>query len=155
MEGKSVVHSFDGKAAHHGKKLEHSPLLIKYSLFVFIGVVILGIGVGFFIATRRSSVVTVTSSTNIATLKPGTVFGSDDEKAFKDSAEGLLKEGGIDGEGAYHLERPGGDSQNVYLTSSVLDLGKLVGKKIKVWGQTNDAQKAGWLMDVGRAQIIN
>ena len=67
----------------------------------------------------------------------------------------MLKKGGIEGEGAYHLERSGGPSQNVYLTSSVLDLSQLVGRKIKVWGETNSAQKAGWLMDVGRAQIIN
>ncbi|MGE5041850.1 MAG: hypothetical protein ACM3IJ_03020 [Candidatus Levyibacteriota bacterium] len=150
MEGKSVVHSFDEKTP---KKKSSGPFLVKNSLYVFIAMVILGIGVGFFFATRKTAVVTVTSDTNLAALKPGTVFGSPDTSAFKDSAEGVLKEGGIDGEGAFHLERPGGDSQNVYLTSSVLDLSKLVGKKIKVWGETNSAQKAGWLMDVGRAQI--
>lgn len=154
MEGKSVVHSFDGKATHHAKKT-HSNFLVKYSLFVFIAAVVLGIGVGLLFAMRKPAVVAVNSTTKIEDLKPGTVFGSSDEKAFKDSAEGVLKEGGIDGEGAYHLERPGGESQNVYLTSSVLDLSKLVGKKIKVWGQTNSAQAAGWLMDVGRAQIEN
>jgi len=39
------------------------------------------------------------------------LYGSNDTKTFKDTAEGTLKEGGIDGEGAFHLERPGGDSQ--------------------------------------------
>jgi hypothetical protein len=29
-----------------------------------------------------------------------------------------------------------------------------VGHKITVWGETFSAQKAGWLMDVGRVQII-
>lgn len=152
MEGKSVVHSFDEKAPK--KKTSSSNFLVKNSLYVFIAMVILGIGVGFFFASRKSGVVAVNQDTNLASLKPGTVFGSADEKAFKDSAEGTLKEGGIDGEGAYHLERPGGDSQTVYLTSSVLDLSKLIGKKVKVWGETNSAQKAGWLMDVGRAQIV-
>jgi hypothetical protein len=64
-----------------------------------------------------------------------------------------LQEGGIDGEGQYHLVRPGGDSQNVYLTSSVVDLSLFVNKKVKVWGQTQTAQKAGWLMEVGRVQV--
>ena len=29
----------------------------------------------------------------------------------------------------------------------------LGGKKIKVWGQTQTAQYAGWLMDVGRVEV--
>ena len=75
------------------------------------------------------------------------------KKTFKDSIVGLLKEGGIEGEGNFHLERPGGVSQNVYLTSSTVDLSKYVGKKVKVWGQTFQGQKAGWLMDVGLVEI--
>lgn len=86
-------------------------------------------------------------------IKKGTVFGSNDTKTFKDIAEGTVKKGGIDGEGQYHLQRPGGESQNVYMTSSVVDLSILVGKKIKVWGQTMAAQRAGWLMDVGRVEV--
>jgi hypothetical protein len=34
--------------------------------------------------------------------------GVKDEKKFKDKAEGILKEGSIDGEENFHLERPGG-----------------------------------------------
>jgi hypothetical protein len=99
-------------------------------------------------------VVSVTENTDVSKLPAGAVFGSDDEKLFRDSAEGVLKLGGINGEGAYHLERPGGESQNVYLTSSVIDLSQLEGRTVKVWGDTNAAQTAGWLMDVGRAQIV-
>ena len=65
-----------------------------------------------------------------------------------------MKEGGADGEGAFHLERTGGVSQNVYLTSAIVDLSKYVNKKIKVWGQTQKAQTAGWLMDVGRIEVL-
>lgn len=92
----------------------------------------------------------ITSSSEI---KKGTVFGSNDTETFKDTTEGVVKKGGIDGEGQYHLVRPGGESQNVYMTSSVVDLSLLVDKKIKVWGQTMAAQKAGWLMDVGRVEV--
>ncbi|MFZ1549532.1 MAG: hypothetical protein WAT44_03660, partial [Microgenomates group bacterium] len=74
-------------------------------------------------------------------------------KRFPDAAMGILKEGGIDGEGSYHLERPGGKSQNVYLTSSIVDLAKFVGKKIKVQGETFSGQTAGWLMDVGYVEL--
>lgn len=61
--------------------------------------------------------------------------------------------GGVDGEGTHHLVRPGGDSQNVYLTSSVVDLNQFVGKTVKVFGQTFATQTAGWFMDVGRVEL--
>ena len=35
-----------------------------------------------------------------------------------------------------------------------VDLSKFIGKKIKVWGATQTAQHAGWLMDVGRIQVL-
>jgi hypothetical protein len=85
----------------------------------------------------------------------GDVFGIQDEKTFKDSAEGYLEIGGLDGEGSHKLIRPGGDSQTVYLTSSVTDLDKFDGMSVKVWGETFKGQKAGWLMDVGRVQIVD
>lgn len=89
------------------------------------------------------------------TVKAGDVFGVADEKTFKDAAEGYLEAGGLDGEGSHKLVRTGGDSQTVYLTSSVTDLDKFVGMEVKVWGETFAGQKAGWLMDVGRVQVVN
>jgi len=65
-----------------------------------------------------------------------------------DTAIGVVEKGGIDGEGTHKLLREGGPSQNIYMTSSFLDLDSFVGKKIQVWGETMKAQKAGWLMDV-------
>lgn len=86
-------------------------------------------------------------------LNVGDVFGSKDA-SFKDSAEGYLEVGGIDGEGSHKLLRPGGESQTVYLTSSVTDLTELAGSEVKVWGETFKGQKAGWLMDVGRVEVL-
>ena len=88
-------------------------------------------------------------------VKAGDVFGVQDEKTFKDSADGYLEIGGIDGEGSHRLLRAGGASQTVYLTSSVTDLDKFDGMQVKVWGETFKGQKAGWLMDVGRVQIVS
>jgi len=88
-----------------------------------------------------------------AAVQTNTSAGVVDKKTFKDSAEGVMREGGMEGEGNFHLERPGGISQNAYLTSSTVDLGKYIGKKVKVWGQTFTGQKAGWLMDVGLIEI--
>ena len=40
------------------------------------------------------------------------------------------------------------------LTSSVVDLTKYEGKKVKVFGETQKALKEGWLMDVGKVEEI-
>ena len=127
--------------------------------FIIIGVlIVLGIGSGFFLTQRGGGVSSLTGKTVIqqpanGEVKSGQIYGSSDEKAFKDSAEGELQKGGLEGEGSHHLIRPGGDSQTVYLTSSTLDLNQFTGKKVKVWGQTYQAQKAGWFMDVGRVEV--
>lgn len=70
-----------------------------------------------------------------------------------DTATGVLTKGGIGNEGTHHLERDGGPSKNVYLTSSVIDLESFVGKKVEAWGETLASRKAGWLMDVARVQV--
>ena len=87
--------------------------------------------------------------------KGGDVFGSADEKAFNTTATGVLDKGGLNGEGTHKLVRPGGLSQTVYLTSSVIDLDQLVGHQVTIWGETFKGQKTGWLMDVGRAKVEN
>lgn len=87
-------------------------------------------------------------------VKVGAVFGVADEKTFRDSAEGVLIIGGIDGEGSHTLLRENNASQNVYLTSSVVDLDQFANMRVKVAGETFEGQKAGWLMDVGRVEIV-
>lgn len=116
---------------------------------------LLGIGSGFLIAKGTATKLGDTKNVTTASqVTKGTSMGSNDTTTFKDTAEGVLKIGGIDGEGQYHLERSGGKSQYVYLTSSAVDLSLVKGKKVKVWGQTQKAQHAGWLMDVGRVEIL-
>lgn len=81
--------------------------------------------------------------------------GVKDTKAFPDQAEGILEKGGFEGEGTHKLiMNPNDSSQTAYLTSTLINLNDFVGKKVRVWGQTFTAQKAGWLMDVGRVEVI-
>jgi hypothetical protein len=87
-------------------------------------------------------------------IAKGDIFGSPDESTFKDTAQGYLAAGGLDGEGSHRLLRPGGETQTVYLTSSITDLDKFVGMEVKIWGETFKGQKAGWLMDVGRIEVL-
>ena len=145
-EDRPVMHSF--KSANKGVS---GPTVF----FVLVLMLALGLATGF-----GASVISAKTGTSIVpqSLNPngpakGKTYGASDTSVFKDTAEGTLKNGGIDGEGQYHLVRPGGDSQSVYLTSSSVDLSQFIGKKIKVWGQTQEAQKAGWLMDVGKVEV--
>ncbi|OGH15709.1 MAG: hypothetical protein A3C22_01500 [Candidatus Levybacteria bacterium RIFCSPHIGHO2_02_FULL_37_10] len=128
------------------------------NLFIFLlTAIVLGGITGYVFSAKKGEIAgnTLTSGyIDSSKVSRGAIVGSDDTKLFKDTAAGSLKGGGINGEGQFHLVRPGGESQNVYLTSSTLDLSQFIGKKIKVWGQTQAAQYAGWLMDVGRIEIL-
>ncbi|KKS78749.1 MAG: hypothetical protein UV54_C0052G0004 [Candidatus Beckwithbacteria bacterium GW2011_GWA2_43_10] len=132
-----------------GKKAKTKLILWLISL-VFLGT-ISGYGLTLL---KKPQAVKQLSRTVQNGIEKGRTFGVIDEKAFKDQAEGEIASGGIDGEGSHHLIRDGGESQYVYLTSSIVDLNQFVGKKVRVWGQTFEAQRAGWLMDVGRLEIL-
>ncbi|MDO8741867.1 MAG: hypothetical protein Q7J11_01850, partial [Candidatus Roizmanbacteria bacterium] len=120
------------------------------TFFIFIAsAVIIGVVLGFGFSRFNKKTTNGSGVNKAVTQSAGVV----DKKTFKDSAEGVLREGGIDGEGNFHLERPGGVSQNVYMTSTTVDLSNYIGKKVKVWGQTFQAEKAGWLMDVGSVEV--
>lgn len=151
IKEQSLVHDF--------KKDNLKSSLTPKVIGIFLGVIVLGILSGFLITGKNGNLSASNSKSggvfnNSSSAPKGTVVGADDSSTFKDTAEGTLKTGGINGEGVFHLERPGGESQNVYLTSSTVDLSKFIDKKIKVWGQTQKAQYAGWLMDVGKIEVL-
>lgn len=78
-------------------------------------------------------------------------------QTFRDETEGTLeKNDDLDkyAQGTHKLIRPGGEDQTAYLTSSLLDLDEFVGKKIKVYGETFGSSQVGWLMDVGKVEVI-
>lgn len=128
----------------------------KNILLGIILVIVLGIGTGYGLykaAGGNKTAVTVGGGITSQNSEK-TVVGTTDENALKDTAEGELEEGGLDGEGTHKLIRPGGDSQTVYLNSSSLDLSSFVGKKVKVYGQTFAGKQAGWLMDVGKIEVL-
>jgi len=146
-QNNSVFHSFTS-----GKSLFTPPVLL-----IFVAVVAAGLAAGYLLASlsaNQQAKTQQTSTNSSGNLQQGAVYGSDDTKTFKDMAEGVMTAGGIDGEGQFHLVRQGGDSQNVYMTSSLVDLSLFIGKKVRVWGQTQKAKTAGWLMDVGRVEVL-
>lgn len=140
---KPLLHEFTTKT---------SKPLDKFYLLVL---AILGLGIvsGYGLALTRSNQKTGGVGTSLLGESKKTA-GVDDAKTFRDTAEGELQFGGINGEGTHKLIRPGGENQTVYLTSSVLDLNEFTGKRTRVWGETFAAQKAGWLMDVGKIEVL-
>jgi len=138
----SIFHSFSPQ-----KEKNSLSLLVFLILVVFVTI-------GGFFLGREAARLRTEKNNNLKIVDKEKKSGINDKKTFPDQAEGILREGGIDGEGSFHLERPGGPSQNVYLTSSTIDLSSYVGKKVRVWGQTFAGKKAGWLMDVGLIEVI-
>jgi len=142
MENNNLIHTLETK------EVDGMPYITFFTMVAV--AVVIGAVLSFTLSRFNKKTPTNKGNTQTTTQSAGIV----DKKTFKDSVEGILREGGIDGEGNFHLERPGGTSQNAYLTSSTVDLSGYVGKKVKVWGQTFSGQKAGWLMDVGSVEII-
>ena len=117
-------------------------------------VILVGLGVGWIFAGKK-----INSSNTSNSVKSSSVKVSSDEAGVTDTSKldgpvtGVLKTGGIKGEGTFHLERPGGVSQNVYLTSTIVDMNPFVDKKVQIWGQTQAAHYAGWFMDVSKIKV--
>lgn len=121
---------------------------------IVVGTILLGVLTGFGISKIQSPSAKENSSSSTTNGDGKKTVGIADKSTFKDKAEGVLKDGGVDGEGNFHLERPGGESQTISLTSSTVDLSEFVGKKVRIWGQSMTPEKAGWFMDVGLVETL-
>jgi len=138
-------------------KMKNKSLIPLIAIFLVVAVG--GFYTGSWLKAKNSGTIVSAELTGIQADIPitginvGDIFGSADEKMFKDPATGVIDKGGFNGEGTHKLVRAGGVSQTVYLTSSIIDLDALVGHQVTIWGQTFKGQKVGWLMDVGRAKV--
>lgn len=125
---------------------------------IILSIILAGLGTGYILAGRKTSKSSLTAMLKGEKVISGSKeVGIKDEKVFKDSAEGRIEVNDrvkVE-EGSHKLIRSGGESQTAYLTSSVVDLNQFIGKCVQIWGETFSAQKAGWLMDVGRVKILD
>ena len=125
--------------------------------YIILGIIIvLGLLSGYGLYSYKTFGTVRLAGKDVEIVKTANEEGVKDASTFRDTATGQLSEndGKITNEGTHILVR-GDASQNAYLTSSVIDLSKYIGKKVQVWGETFKGQKAGWLMDVGRIKVIN
>lgn len=124
-------------------------------LLLIVVLVSIGLGVltGYILSTKSKGGLTSAGLT-LTTAKNA----QSDNRTFRDFAEGTVKvrpqpsDPSEYVEGTHFLERQG--SVPVALTSSVVDLSKYEGKKVKVYGETQKALKEGWLMDVGKVEEV-
>lgn len=148
-----LVRQMEG--TQEGKK---KPILM---ILLAVLVIFLGAGSGYLlvmtVGTPKSSRTRTTLPGGKSKVKKGETFGVDNPEVYRDQATGVLKQNdkSFTDEGSHVLIRDENNpSQNAYLTSTVLDLNLFVDREVEVWGETFAAQKAGWLMDVGKVKVL-
>ena len=155
MEEQSLVKNFDD----FSQKLNFKEILIP--VVVILAIILSGGVTGYLLANWKSGKTVAPTKKKLiggAELIQGPKeVGIKDVKTFRDTTEGRIEINDSPDvpEGSHKLIRPGGPSQTAYLTSSVINLNQFLGKCVQVWGETFAAQKAGWLMDVGRVKILD
>src|SRR5258708_4448846 len=111
-----------------------------------------GVGTGYVLASGNKS----TGGGAMISTSQAPAQAQQDAKTFRDFAVGVIKKKpepkkGEYAEGTHTLIREGADPAT--LTSSVVDLSQYEGKKVKVFGETQQSKESGWLMDVGRVEV--
>ncbi len=136
------------------QKIPMNNMALKLPIIIIVVALIAGTGTGYVLssgAIKNTPVSPVLNGKNTPTT------AQQDNQTFKDFAEGTIQNkpaptGENDySEGTHLLIRD--KALPVALTSSVVDLSQYVGKKVKVYGETQKALKEGWLMDVGKVDV--
>ncbi len=128
----------------------------RKTYLILAAIILVGLFSGYGLYSFKTNGTIRLAGKDVEIIKTPSEEGVKDASTFRDTATGMVQEndGKITNEGTHVLIR-GDASQNAYLTSSVIDLSKYIGKKVQVWGETFKGQKAGWLMDVGRIKVVN
>lgn len=161
-DSKSTQNKSEPQSGFKAKNfLRAVPARAGISKFIPIIIIILVVGAGIFsglVASSRSKSAAKATSSAIDEENLTPQAKESFAKTFRDQAEGTIeKNDQFDkyAQGTHKLIRPGGESQTAYLTSSVLDLDQYLGKKVKVYGETFGSSQVGWLMDVGKVDVVN
>jgi hypothetical protein len=146
----------DDSLMHDFAESSPKPAFSMKLVAVLLVIALLGIGTGFGFAKMNAGERGISGEelTKDTEIKVGERYGDGDTKTFKDNAEGVIKEGGIDGEGQFTLIQSNNPDNPAALTSSTVDLSLFIDRKVKIWGQTFEAEKAGWLLDVGQLEVL-
>lgn len=125
-------------------------------VLLIIIVVVIGIATGFVLSTKNKPSIAGKILLEGEGISPE--IQENLSQTFSDEAQGVLeKNTELDryAQGPWILIRPGGDDQRAFLTSTVLDLDEYIGKEVKVFGETFGSSQVGWLLDVGKVEVID
>ncbi len=140
------------RGEHVAKPFTANPKNQVYLAVLFLAIA-LGVASGYLFSNKQTA--TIAGLKNGKPTTANAPAPQQDSATFKDFAEGVIQPkpdnaNGEYSEGTHLLEREG--AAPVALTSSVVDLSKYEGKKVKVFGETQKALDQGWLMDVGKIE---
>lgn len=134
------------------KPLKNSSQTVKAVVAVFALTIALGGVTGYLMANKNPGGTTSPGNSSTPPKSAG-----QDTKTFRDFAEGVIKPKPASSneysEGTHLLQRANNPTP-VALTSSVVDLSQYEGKKVRVYGETQKAVTEGWLMDIGKVEIV-
>ena len=138
-------------------------------------VVVLGVTTGWFLAGTKDTGKNVDNNAQVNSKGEVEEAGIGDEKSYGSTVEGVLKKGGIKGEGTHfivkrlcNIWRGKLINNNLIFTltrTAVLVFlfinlfqnffcqQSFVDKKVTVWGETISAKYAGWMIDVGKIKV--
>ena len=124
-------------------------------LTIVIVSVVLGLLTGYIISNKGRGGGLTSAGLGAPTAKNA----QSDTHTFKDFAEGIIKakpqsNQQDDTSGGTHLLIRQDNAVPVTLTSSVVDLSKYEGKKVKVFGETQAVPNVEWFMDVGKVEEV-
>ena len=132
--------------------------LNRLLMLILVGSVIFGTGAGYLLSINAQTGNSVVTPAAPEDTKDPAKSAASDNRTFRDFAEGTIKKREVPKnndtyvEGTHVLVRD--KAVPVALTSSVVDLSEYEGKKVKVLGETQKAIKEGWLMDVGKVEVL-
>lgn len=137
-----------GPTSHRMPKVKLTPIFIS----VLVVAIVAGIGTGYILASSEKK-----GNIAVPLVQEKPKSAQQDNQTFKDFAEGTISikpaaKNNEYSEGTHLLVRE--KAVPVALTSSVVDLSEYEGKKVKVFGETQKAIKEGWLMDVGKVEVV-
>lgn len=109
--------------------------------------ILLGIFSGFYLSSNKPDTASKAQAQK-ATEENANV--QIDENLIKDTVSGVLREGGVNGEGTHKIETGNGD---VAILSGSLYLDSFIGNKVTVWGRSISSPNVDWLIDVAKVKV--
>ena len=119
-----------------------------------VAIIFMGSLTGFVLSRGKTAKATKEGSISPDLIKASNEAGYKDTKLFESIVTGIVKKGGLFGDGTHSLIKDSNPKNPAALLSSVVDLDEYVDRHVQVWGRSQKGLKAAWLLEVGRIKIL-